>query len=187
MGGCLRGCLLLMLALLLLIFLPVLIAGAILYVMGRLFLGLWQSSLSLRTKRAITGALVYPTAVYFLYRFTGYPVKIKRAFVVAAVATTVVAAQLPALLPPLAALMGVVYLVLFLADAGDFETELAPVTISPTRSPLSPRPEVPIADLRRLLEIEETSEGAERGLLLAREFNRLATEVCGPAPLDRAA
>ncbi|HEX5396243.1 MAG TPA: hypothetical protein VFX74_04040 [Candidatus Limnocylindria bacterium] len=166
--------------------LPMILLAVIVYVGGRALLNCWQSERPLRTKRAVTGLLLYPAGAYFLYRYTRYPAKVKHAFLVAAIIATVLAAHATSLVLPLMAVLGAVFLALFMAGTYAAEPEAATVKITPARSVGQRRLEVPSEDMRRLLEIEEARGEDERRLLLAREFNRLATEACGPAPLDRA-
>ena len=186
MGGCLRGCLVVIAILFLLPLLPFLLVGLVVFAVGRLLVGLWQSERPIRTKRAVTGLLFYPAGVYFLYRFTRFQPAVKHAFLAAAVVATVIMSNAPALALPLVTILGATFLAFFLVGSNELPARAATVTVTPAAPrPLS-RPDVPTDDLRRLLEIEETPSGAERRLLLSREFNRLATEICGPAPLDRA-
>lgn len=186
MDGCLRGCLVVIAVLVLLPFLPIILLGFVVFVVGRFLLGFWQSDRPLRTKRAVTGLVFYPAGAYFLYRDTRYPPKLKHAFLAAAIVATVVAINASALLLPLAVALGAVFLALYMAGTHAGAPEAATVKITPARTVGERRLEVPSDDMRRLLEIEEARGEDERRLLLAREFNRLATEACGPAPLDRA-
>lgn len=179
MGGCAKGCLFVVLALVLW---PFILAGAIAYLLflgARALVRLWQSERPLLTKRLVTGALLYPSAAYFLVRYTSYRDLVKWAFVGLSVVATIALLSVPVTGLRLALGLGVVFAILFARASPPGRT--APMPASTPAQPVA----VPTSDLRRLLEIEEAPSEAERALLLVREFDRLATELCGAAPLDR--
>src|SRR5690554_4593866 len=75
-----------------------------------LFVLLWRSSLSLRTKRAITGMIVYPAGLYFLWRYTRHDQNVKLGALAVTVGATALLSAAPAALFGLVPLMGAGFL-----------------------------------------------------------------------------
>lgn len=185
-GGCLGGCLFVVLILLLLPIFPIVLAVFLL-------VRLWQSSWSLRTKRAITGTLIYPVGLYFLLRYTRLSSQVKVIAAAAATLGTILILNAPVVAAGTLLLLSGGFLGLFLASAPADPEPLpagagrrAVAAPAPPPVPPSRRVELPARDLRRLLEIEEARTGTERRLLLAREFTRVAQTACLAVPADRA-
>lgn len=187
-GGCAGGCLILILGIIMLPLLPFILPIFLLVM-------LWRSNWSMRAKRAITGALVYPIGAYFLWRYTRASREVRVGGIVAAVAATMLIVSMPVLVIPLVPVLMAAYLVLFLTSE---PTELEPARVratshgarvlnsSPSASRSRPAAlgDIPQRDLRLLLEIEEARNPDERRLLLAREFGRLAPVALLVTPGD---
>jgi hypothetical protein len=183
-GGCVRplvGCLVVALGLMVVVSLiPLLIAFAVLaatvLLVPAVLFGVWRTPWSLQTKRAITGFLLYPAGVYFLLRYTRLTSGMKAGAVGVAAFATLLIAGVHAFAPAMVLMLGVAFLALFFA-AG---TSDAGATVE--RPPSRGNEHIPEADLRRLLEIEQAQSGAERRLLLAREFSRVAEGALAASP-----
>lgn len=125
-----------------------------------------SSSWSLRTKRAVTGAFLYPAGAYFLWRYTRLGRRMKLAAAAAALVETGLLATAAASFGIL--ILAVAFLVLFLRfDAAG--------------------PVVPAVDDEsyEVLGIETARSAPERRLLIAREFSRLAQTALSASPTDR--
>lgn len=167
------------LGLLIIPLLTVLVLGGIVY----LLVLLWRSSLSLRAKRAITGMVVYPAGIYFLWRYTRYDLSVKLGILIASLGLTLFMGAVPGALG-LLPLLGTGFLALFLAGS---EAEPVPVPAGPPiREIPGRRADVSRPDRRRLLEIEEARTAAERRVLQVREFSRLASAALAALPDDPA-
>jgi len=183
-GGCAGGCLILLLGIILLPFLPIILPIFLL-------VKLWQSNWSMRAKRAITGALVYPIGAYFLWRYTRASREVRLGGILAALVATMLIMSAPVLAVPIVPALTAAYLALFLTSE---PTEAEPARIRATAGgaavmpPPRTRPanlgDIPQRDLRQLLEIEEARNPDERRLLLAREFGRLAPVALTVTPGD---
>ena len=150
-----------------------------------LFVLLWRSSLSLRTKRAITGMLVYPAGLYFLWRYTRYDQNVKLGALAVTVGATALLSAAPAALFGLVPLMGAGFLFLFLT--GSEATTPLPAPAMPVAEVPAGRTgkvEIPRPDRRRLLEIESANTATERRVLQVREFSRLASAALAALPDD---
>lgn len=187
-GGCAGGCLILILGIILLPLLPFILPIFLLVM-------LWRSNWSMRAKRAITGALVYPVGAYFLWRYTRASREIRLGGILTAVIATMIIMSYPVLVVPIVPALMAAYLVAFLTSA-PYEPEpvrlratsggAAVLTSPPPRSRSRPAAlgDIPQRDLRQLLEIEEARNPDERRLLLAREFGRLAPVALLVTPGD---
>lgn len=185
-GGCAGGCLILILGIILLPLLPVVLPIFLLVM-------LWRSNWSMRAKRAITGALVYPVGAYFLWRYTRAPREVRLGGILTAVVATMIIMSYPVLVVPIVPTLMAAYLVAFLTSE---PTEPEParlrattggaaaLTSPPPRSHPATLGDIPQRDLRQLLEIEEARNPDERRLLLAREFGRLAPVALLVTPGD---
>src|SRR5690606_29879765 len=150
-----------------------------------LFVLLWRSSLSLRTKRAITGMIVYPAGLYFLWRYTRHDQNVKLGALAVTVGATALLSAAPAALFGLVPLMGAGFLFLFLT--GSEATTPLPAPAMPVAEVPAGRTgkvEVPRPDRRRLLEIESANTATERRVLQVREFSRLASAALAALPDD---
>lgn len=185
-GGCAKplvGCVVVAAGLMVLItIIPLLIAMTIAVVsvllVPAILFGVWKAPWSPRTKRAITGTLIYPAGAYFLCANTRLSTRVKTGAVAVAALATLLIAVAHVLAPALLLAMGAAFLALFLASS-------EPGTASRSRSQPEPArgtEQIPEADLRRLLEIEQAQSGAERRLLLAREFSRVAEATLAASP-----
>lgn len=151
-----------------------------------LMVKLWESDWSLRTKRAITGAVFYPAGAYFLWRYTRYSQQLRLGAIAAALIGTWMMVNVAVIAPAVLLTMMVAFLVLFLmaeqtqpepvrpARAAAYS---APAPSAPSRPRTLAAGDIPPAELRMLLEIEKARSAEERRLLLAREFGRLAPQV----------
>ncbi|MDI3339188.1 MAG: hypothetical protein QJR03_01515 [Sphaerobacter sp.] len=149
-----------------------------------LFVLLWRSPLSLRTKRAITGVLIYPAGLYFLWRYTRHDQTLKLAALAVAIVATLLMAAFPPVSGGLVPLLGAGFLVLFLLGAESAAAVTYPA-VAVTEAPAG-RVDVTRHDRRRLLEIEQAHSAAERRVLQVREFSRLASAALAAPPEDPA-
>jgi len=186
--GCAKplvGCVVVVLALMVLTtLLPLLVALAIatasVLLVPAILFGVWRAPWSLRTKRAITGSLLYPVGAYFLCRYTRLSPQVKAGAVAVAAGVTLLIAAFHVFVPVVLLVLGVTFLTLFLGAGASATYDVAAATERP--APIRGTEHIPDGDLRRLLEIEEAQTGSERRLLLAREFSRVAEGTLAAAP-----
>ena len=187
-GGCAKplvGCVvvvlgLMVLATLLPLLLAVAVVGATVLLVPAIVFGVWRAPVSLRTKRAITGFVLYPAGAYFLCRYTRLSPPVKAGAVAVAAAVTLLIAAAHTFAPVLLVVLGVAFLALFLGSGATASYGVPSTTIRP--APARGTEHIPEGDLRRLLEIEEAQSGSERRLLLAREFSRVAEGTLAASP-----